>query len=227
MAVRSAAWALVGAALLGSAGFVGSARPVIGAVGPVSDATSRMDGPAAVQDTPVVVMETSMGTIVLELYPWKAPITVENFLRYVEPGFYNGLIFHRVMPGFVIQAGAFTRSMRKRSTLPAIENESDNGLNNKRGTIAMARESNPNSARSQFYINLSDNSQLNFKGPQRGWGYTVFGRVRDGMDVADAISQVETGVVGGMPDVPLEQVVIVRATLVKDEASEGPSAEED
>ena len=106
--------------------------------------------------------------------------------------------------------------MSKRSTLPPIENESDNGLSNKRGTIAMARESNPNSARSQFYINLSDNSSLDFTGPQRGWGYTVFGRVREGMDVADAISEVETGVVRGMPDVPLEQVVIRSARLQKD-----------
>ena len=181
----------------------------------VSDSTQRTADPAAVQDTPIVVLETSMGTMTLELYPWKAPLTVENFLRYVEPGFYTGLIFHRVIPGFVIQGGAFTTTMQKRSTLPPIENESDNGLRNKRGTIAMAREAQPNTARSQFYINLRDNSSLDFKGPQGGWGYTVFGSVRQGMDVADAISEVETGVVRGMADVPLEPVVIRRATLVE------------
>lgn len=209
-AVRSA-W---GIAVAGTGLFL--AYLLAGASPLVSDGSSPTADPVAVQDTPVVVIETSVGTMVLELYPWKAPVTVENFLRYVEAGFYSGLIFHRVMPGFVIQAGGFTRSMSKRSTLPPIENESDNGLSNKRGTIAMARESNPNSARSQFYINLSDNSSLDFTGPQRGWGYTVFGRVREGMDVADAISEVETGVVRGMPDVPLEQVVIRSARLQKD-----------
>lgn len=207
--VRSFAWTTVSAAgLLLVADFVGAARPV-------SDGASLHGEPVA-QDTPVVVLETTMGTMVLELYPWKAPITVENFLRYVEPGFYRGLVFHRVIRGFVIQAGAFTTTMRKRSTLPPIENESDNGLSNKRGTIAMAREAKPNSARSQFYINLADNTSLDFKGPQRGWGYTVFGRVREGLDVADAISKVETGVVRGMADVPLEPVVIRSASLVKD-----------
>jgi len=211
VAVRRAGWTVAA----GSGLFL--ATILIGAARPVSDSGSGAVGePTAVQDTPIVVLETSMGTMVLELYPWEAPITVENFLRYVEPGFYRGLIFHRVMPGFVIQAGAYTTSMRKRSTLPPIENESDNGLANKRGTIAMAREAKPNSARSQFYINITDNSSLDFKGPQRGWGYTVFGRVREGMDVADAISKVETGVVGGMPDVPLEPVVIRNTTLVKD-----------
>jgi len=214
---RSARWAAVaGAGLFVATVFVGVAPPVVGAAGSMSDGTSRTGDPAAAQDTPVVVMETSMGTMVLELYPWKAPITVENFLRYVEPGFYNGLIFHRVIPKFVIQAGAFTTAMRKRSTLPPIENESDNGLSNKRGTIGMAREEKPNSARSQFYINVANNSSLDFKGPQGGWGYTVFGRVREGMDVANAISMVETGVGRGMPDVPLKQVVILSAALVKD-----------
>ena len=209
-AVRSARGIAVAGTGLFLAYLLAGASPL------VSDGSSPTADPVVVQDTPVVVIETSVGTMVLELYPWKAPVTVENFLRYVEAGFYSGLIFHRVMPGFVIQAGGFTRSMSKRSTLPPIENESDNGLSNKRGTIAMARESNPNSARSQFYINLSDNSSLDFTGPQRGWGYTVFGRVREGMDVADAISEVETGVVRGMPDVPLEQVVIRSARLQKD-----------
>ena len=209
-AVRSARGIAVAGTGLFLAYLLAGASPL------VSDGSSPTADPVVVQDTPVVVIETSVGTMVLELYPWKAPVTVENFLRYVEAGFYSGLIFHRVMPGFVIQAGGFTRSMSKRSTLPPIENESDNGLSNKRGTIAMARESNPNSARSQFYINLSDNSRLDFTGPQRGWGYTVFGRVREGMDVADAISEVETGVVRGMPNVPLEQVVIRSARLQKD-----------
>lgn len=172
---------------------------------------------AAAQDTPIVVMKTSLGTIVLELYPEEAPVTVANFLAYVEKGFYSGLIFHRVIPGFVVQGGGLTKSLRKRSTLPPIVNESDNGLSNKRGTIAMARESDPNSARSQFYINLRDNSSLDFKGPRPDdWGYTVFGRVREGLDVAEQISRVETGVVAGMADVPLQTIMIRSMRLQKD-----------
>lgn len=169
------------------------------------------------RDLPAVVIETTMGTIILELYPDEAPVTVANFLTYVEKGFYTGLIFHRVMPGFVVQGGGLTKSLRKRATLPPIVNESDNGLSNKRGTVAMAREADPNSARSQFYFNLADNPSLDLKGPRAGdWGYTVFGRVREGMDVVDAISLVPTGVVGGMADVPLETVMIRRVTLKKD-----------
>ncbi len=185
-------------------------RPVAVEMTPAAEA-------AVAQDTPLVAMETSLGTMVLELYPWKAPVTVDNFLTYVEKGFYTGLIFHRVIPDFVIQGGGLTRSLRKASTLPPIENESDNGLSNERGTIAMAREADPNSARSQFYINLADNTSLDFKGPSSdGWGYTVFGRVREGMDVSDAISRVETGVLNGMPDVPLETIMIRKMQVLED-----------
>ena len=125
-----------------------------------------------------VVMETSKGEIVLELHPDKAPLTVKNFLNYVEAGFYNGTIFHRVIPGFMIQGGGFTQDMAKKPTKAPIKNEADNGLKNDRGTIAMARTPNPHSASSQFFINTVDNAFLNYKDQTTsGWGYTVFGNV--------------------------------------------------
>lgn len=159
-------------------------------------------------------LTTNKGTIVLELYPDKAPKTVENFLQYVQDGHYDGSIFHRVIEGFMIQGGGFDAEMQKLSTRDPIPNEADNGLANERGTIAMARTSDPDSATAQFFINTVDNTPLNHTGktPQ-GWGYAVFGRVVEGMDVVDAIAGVSTRTVGMFRDVPAEPVVIEKATI--------------
>ncbi len=167
-------------------------------------------------ENPVVKIETNYGNIYVELYPDKAPKTVENFLRYVKEGFYDGLIFHRVIPGFVIQGGGFYPGMKyKEPTHKPIINESDNGLSNLRGTIAMARTQNPHSATSQFYINLKDNTFLDYgKTPQK-WGYTVFGKVIKGMDVVDKISKVKTTSVGYFRDVPVEPVIIKSIKIEK------------
>lgn len=159
---------------------------------------------------PVVVMTTSHGEIRIELDGEKAPKTVENFLAYVDDGFYDGTIFHRVISNFMIQGGGFTREMHQKDTSDPIENEADNGLANEKGTIAMARTSDPHSASAQFFINAADtNDFLNHRGktPQ-GWGYCVFGRVVEGLDVVDEIRQVQTGSRGMHQDVPLEPVVI-------------------
>ena len=163
--------------------------------------------------TPRVVLETGMGQIVLELDRERAPITVENFLYHVEAGFYNGLIFHRVRPDFMIQAGGFTPKARQRQTpRPDIENEADNGLKNVRGSLAMARTPEPHSASTQFFINLVDNSFLDYTAPTtQGWGYAVFGRVVEGMDVVDAIAQVKTEQRGPHEAWPVEPVIIERA----------------
>lgn len=160
---------------------------------------------------PRVKLETSKGAMVLELYPDKAPKTVANFLDYVKSGFFDGTIFHRVIPGFMIQGGGFTPDMQQKPTRDPVQNESNNGLSNERGTIAMARTSDPNSATAQFYINVVDNSSLNFSGGRLG--YTVFGKVVEGMDVADAISKVPTTRRGRMSDVPQEPVEIQKVTL--------------
>lgn len=178
-----------------------------------SSAARRPEAPA---DTPLVALETSAGHMVIELYPWLAPVSVENFLAYVEDGFYDGLVFHRIKPEFVIQAGGFGLDMKQRQARAVIRNESDNGLRNARGTIAMARYSDPHSASSQFYINVFDNRQLDYGASPNGWGYAVFGRVREGIDVVDSISMVETGIVAGMPDVPLEPILIDSARVVEE-----------
>lgn len=164
------------------------------------------------KELPVVVLETSKGNIEIELYPDKAPITVQNFLYYVDSKFYDGLIFHRVIPDFMVQGGGFTPEMSQKTGKPAIENEADNGLTNDKYTIAMARTSDPNSATSQFFINTKDNTFLNFKSktPQ-GWGYCVFGKTVSGKEVVDAIGKVKTGSKNGMNDVPVETVKIVKA----------------
>jgi cyclophilin family peptidyl-prolyl cis-trans isomerase len=162
--------------------------------------------------SPQVVMETSKGEIVLALYPDKAPLTVKNFINYVEAGFYNGTIFHRVIPGFMLQGGGFSRDMKKKPTMAPVKNEADNGLKNDRGSIAMARTQDPHSASSQFFINTVDNAFLNYKGQTKaGWGYAVFGKVIKGMDVVDAISKVATGTQGRYRDVPKTPVVIIKA----------------
>ena len=165
---------------------------------------------------PRVELKTSMGVIVLELYPDRAPKTTTNFLIYVDAGYYDGTIFHRVIPRFMIQGGGFTADMQQKKTRTPVTNEADNRIKNQRGTVAMARTPDPHSATSQFYINTVDNNFLNFKSKDpRGWGYAVFGRVTKGMDIVDAISGVKTGVVKGHRDVPVKPVTIVTARRLK------------
>lgn len=157
----------------------------------------------------MIKMTTNKGTIVIELDAEKAPITAENFIQYARDGFYNGTIFHRVIDGFMIQGGGMQPGMVEKETRAPIKNEADNGLKNERGTIAMARTPDPDSASSQFFINLKDNNFLNFSSPTAdGWGYCVFGKVVEGMDVVDAIKDVETGSSGFHQDVPKEDVII-------------------
>lgn len=159
---------------------------------------------AADEKKPVVVIDTSQGAISVELDAEKAPVTVENFLKYVDAGFYNDTVFHRVIPGFMIQGGGMTADMQEKPTNPPIQNESGNGLSNVRGSIAMARTNNPNSATSQFFINVADNKQLD----SYGGGYAVFGKVTAGMDVVDKIVGVRTTSKSGHQDVPVEPVTI-------------------
>ena len=165
---------------------------------------------------PLVVVETSMGSITIELYKDQAPVSVANFLEYVREGFYPGTVWHRVVPGYVIQGGGFTANLTEKPTRPPIQNEATNGLANRRGTVAMARTRTLRSATSQFYINLSNNPSLDHTGFSPDvFGYAVFGRVIDGMDVVDRIGQVKTGIRDGMEDVPLEPVLIKNITEKK------------
>jgi cyclophilin family peptidyl-prolyl cis-trans isomerase len=161
----------------------------------------------ATAETTRVLMETSKGAITLELDAARAPLTVANFLEYVDSGFYDGTVFHRVIPDFMIQGGGFEPGMRQKTTGEPVRNEADNGLTNQRGSIAMARTSNPHSATAQFFINLKHNDFLDHPG-QGGWGYAVFGRVTDGMDVVDSIAEVKTGTQGPHRDLPREPVMI-------------------
>ncbi|MGD8969924.1 MAG: peptidylprolyl isomerase [Desulfobacterales bacterium] len=165
---------------------------------------------------PRVALVTSKGRIVIELYPRKAPATVKNFLSYVDAGFYDGTVFHRVIPKFMIQGGGLTADMKKKPSEKPVPNEADNNLKNTRGSVAMARTGDPHSATSQFFINTADNDFLNYraKTPQ-GWGYAVFGRVSEGMTVVDAISDVNTGNSGMFQNVPIEPVVIEKVQRVK------------
>ena len=160
-----------------------------------------------------VVMETSKGTIELELYPDKAPITVKNFVSYVKKGFYNGTIFHRVISTFMIQGGGFTPDMKEKPTDPPIQNEGGNGLKNDRGTVAMARTPDPNSATAQFFINVKNNDFLNRDQAQDGAGYAVFGKVTKGMEVVDKIKSVPTTEKNRMSDVPTDPVTIKSVKL--------------
>lgn len=162
-----------------------------------------------------VCLDTNYGKIVIEVNADKAPISAENFLTYVKDDFFNGTIFHRVIPGFMIQGGGFLEGMIQKATNDPIKNEADNGLPNKRGSLAMARTPDPDSASSQFFINLKDNDFLNYSAPtSQGWGYAVFGEVVEGMDVVDKIAAVATGNMMGHGDVPLEPVVIHSASIV-------------
>ena len=165
-------------------------------------------------DTTMVKLSTSEGDITIELYPDKAPITVANFLTYVREGFYGGTIFHRVIPNFMIQGGGFTADMQQKPTHAEIKNEADNGLKNERGSIAMARTPNPDSASSQFFINLKNNDFLNFKDKSmQGWGYCVFGKVTSGMEVVDRIATVKTGNKQGHQNVPMATITISEASV--------------
>lgn len=167
-------------------------------------------------DMPYVELETTMGNIVIELNQEKAPNTVANFLEYVKSGHYDGTIFHRVIDGFMIQGGGMDANMKEKSTNAPIQNEADNGLKNEVGTIAMARTSDPHSATGQFFINVKDNSFLNFSGKNpQGWGYAVFGKVTEGMDIVNKIKGVPTGKYGFHADVPTTPVVITHAKVIE------------
>jgi cyclophilin family peptidyl-prolyl cis-trans isomerase len=170
----------------------------------------------AAQGNPQAVIHTSMGDIRLELYPAKAPLSVQNFINYANNGFYDGTIFHRVISHFMIQGGGFTPDMQKKTTGEAIQNEATNGLSNIRGTIAMARTGDPHSATAQFFINVQDNMNLDYSGQSssREWGYTVFGRVIGGMEVVDKIRFVETTTQGSLSNVPTEPVVIESVEII-------------
>lgn len=169
-----------------------------------------------VEMNPQVRITTNLGAIDVELFSDKAPVTVENFLGYVEAGFYNGTIFHRVMPNFMIQGGGFEPGMKNKQTRVPIKNEADNGLKNSVGTIAMARTQDPHSATAQFFINVKNNDFLDYRDKTtRGWGYTVFGKVIDGMDVVRAIEAVATGNVGQFQNVPVKDVVIQKVEIIK------------
>ncbi|MDY7031626.1 MAG: peptidylprolyl isomerase [Thermodesulfobacteriota bacterium] len=166
---------------------------------------------------PRVHLETSLGNIVLELDPQAAPKTVENFLRYVRDGFYNGTVFHRVIKGFMIQGGGLTADMQRKPTHEPISNEADNGLKNNRGTVAMARTNRPHSATSQFFINTVDNGFLDHKNKSpRGWGYCVFGKVVEGMEVVDSIEGLPTTSKEGRKNVPISLPTINRAVVEKE-----------
>ncbi|MCK0536470.1 peptidylprolyl isomerase [Alcanivorax quisquiliarum] len=186
---------------------------------------------AATADNPQVTMETSEGTVVIELHQDKAPVTVANFLQYVDQGHYDGTVFHRVIPRFMIQGGGFTRDYQQKDTLAPITNEANNGLRNLRGTLAMARTSDPHSATSQFFINTVNNPNLDHRGENAsGWGYAVFGKVVKGMDVVDRISALPTGrgTLNGMPasDVPNRPVIIRSiARLAEDDATAAAETE--
>ena len=166
---------------------------------------------------PSVLLKTNHGDITLELDAAKAPKSVANFLAYVKSGHYDGTIFHRVIDNFMIQGGGMEPGMKQKPTGDEIENEANNGLKNERGTIAMARTSDPHSATAQFFINVNDNDFLNHTAPSaQGWGYAVFGKVSDGMDVVDVIRKVKTGNSGFHQDVPTEDVVIEKATVLEE-----------
>ena len=178
-----------------------------------SEKITKLERKAVNLDSNVVKLETSMGDIVIELNRQAAPVTTANFLEYAGAGFYDGTIFHRVIRGFMIQGGGFTTKMEKKETRDPIVNEAKNGLSNARGTIAMARTSDPDSATCQFFINHADNTPLDYA-ENRNPGYTVFGKVIEGMDVVDAIAAVKTTTRNDKDDVPVEPVIIKSATIV-------------
>ncbi|CAM5425488.1 peptidylprolyl isomerase [Eoetvoesiella caeni] len=166
--------------------------------------------------TPRVKLQTNFGDIIIELNQEKAPKTVENFLKYTQEGFFDGTIFHRVINNFMIQGGGFDAGMKQKTTHDPIENEANNGLKNDKYTLAMARTSDPHSATAQFFINVGNNDFLNFTAPtSNGWGYAVFGKVVEGTEIVDKIKEVKTGNKGFHQDVPVEDVVIEKATVIE------------
>lgn len=188
--------------------------------------------PGLLLANPVVRLDTTAGPVTIELYEDKAPQSVANFLQYVDSGFYNGTQFHRVISGFMIQGGGFDQSGQRKATRKPIQNEADNGLKNKRGTLAMARTSNPHSATAQFFVNLVDNRNLDFTGKNsRGWGYAVFGAVTDGMNVVDNIARERTTSqrLNGMMarDVPEVPILITKAFRLEDDSKAAKQANEE
>ncbi len=193
--------------------FAGLVMAIIVGLAPATGFTQ--DNPANKGANMVTVtMETSKGVITLELDADKAPESVANFVAYAKAGHYDGTIFHRVIPNFMIQGGGFDTDMQQKPTNPPVKNEANNGLKNDKGTIAMARTNIPDSATSQFFINMKDNDFLNHTAPTpQGWGYTVFGRVTGGMDVAESIEKVQTANKDGHQDVPVDDVIIEKVTV--------------
>jgi len=184
------------------------------AVAPATGLTQNNSTSNQGADMVTVTMETNKGVITLELDRSKAPVSVENFITYAKSGHYDGTIFHRVIPGFMIQGGGFDTSMQQKDTNPPIKNEAANGLKNDKGTVAMARTNVPDSATSQFFINAKDNDFLNHTSPTpQGWGYAVFGKVTGGMDVVESIENVSTSNKGGHQDVPVSDVIIEKVTI--------------
>ena len=186
--------------------------------------------PTLLLANPQVRLETSAGPVTVELYEDKAPLTVANFLKYVDAGFYDGTLFHRVIRGFMIQGGGFDQNGQRKATRAPIQNEADNGLSNERGTLAMARTGNPHSATAQFFVNLVDNDNLDFSGKNaRGWGYAVFGKVTDGMPVVDNIASERTTSqrLNGMlaRDVPEVPILITRAYRLDSDGEEEKGAQ--
>ena len=179
---------------------------------------------------PQVTFKTSLGEFTVELYPDKAPKTVDNFLEYVKSGFYDGTVFHRVVDNFMIQGGGFTQDLKHKPTRPAIPNEANNGLSNVRGSLAMARTMDPQSATAQFFINVVDNPRIDYSGDQNAqtWGYCVFGKVISGMDVVDKIKALPTGAMGPfLSEVPLPPPAIDKASLVKSDTPEADAKKSD
>lgn len=184
------------------------------AVAPATGFTQNNSTSKQGADMVTVTMETNKGVITLELDREKAPDSVENFITYAKSGHYDGTIFHRVIPGFMIQGGGFDTGMQQKDTNPQIKNEAENGLKNDKGTVAMARTNVPDSATSQFFINLKDNDFLNHTSPTpQGWGYAVFGKITSGMDVVESIESVSTANKGGHQDVPVSEVIIEKVTV--------------
>ena len=189
-------------------------KSTLAAVAAVLALSALSPAALAAKGDPHVLLTTSAGNIELELNSQKAPVSVKNFLDYVNSGFYNNTTFHRVIPGFMIQGGGFEPGMKQKATKEAIKNEANNGLKNTRGTLAMARTQAPHSATAQFFINVADNDFLNFSGESmQGWGYCVFAEVVEGMDVVDKIKGVSTGRSGMHQDVPKEDVIIENVTV--------------
>ena len=179
--------------------------------------TAGVTAAAESKDPVTVMISTSKGNITVELLPAKAPETVANFLRYVDEGFYNGTIFHRVISGFMIQGGGYDQDYTKKQTHDPVTNEADNGLSNVRGSIAMARTNDPHSATAQFFINHTDNPALDHRNKGTGWGYAVFGKVVDGMAVVDRIANVKTGPGGPFrQDAPREMIIIEKISLINE-----------